>query len=473
MSLFLGVPPAILDLQQRGLIERAFHDALFPNLAYRAEAMPEEWPLNTGNEIFMTRSGLLAPAVSPLTPGSDPVVTSAPNEQWSAELNQFGGADDVDMPTSATANASIFMRKIHTLGLQAGQTINRVARNALFKNYLSGSTVALTAILAGDTTLLVAALNGFRTVLNPVVSARPTPVGPASPLSVRVGTGTTVVTVSVVGTIPNDPADPDGPGTLILSAAIGTAFAATRTPVKSTVAPRIVRAAGGDSIDAVGPADTFVLQQAINAVAFLRQASVPPHEDGFYHAHISPLANAQVFADPVFQRLNQSLPEHVIYKEGFIGTISGVMFFMNTESPGTLNSGTLVTTSAATGAPVGAIGQYAKELGAEVVNGNGVNIGRVIITGKGSIYERWLDEMKAFASEAGVTGKIGEFQVVNNGIQILTERIRLIIRAPLDRLQQKVSLAWSTSTSFPVPSDLLAPNGSELYRRAVVLEHSV
>jgi len=470
MSLFLGIPPAILDLNQRGLIERAFHDSLYPNLAFRAEAAPEEWPMNTGNEVFMTRTGLLAPAVSPLTPGADLTPQSSYNEQWSAELNQFGSADDVDMPTSATANASLFMRKIHTLGLNAGQTMNRVARNALFKNYLSGQTVANTALLAGATTIQVAALNGFRFVLNPTVSARPTPVSTTSPLAIRVGTGVGAVAANVIGTIPADPADLDGPGTLLLSAALGTAFAATRTPIKTLVAPRIVRASGGDSIDAIGPADTFVLQQAINAVAFLRNASVPPHEDGFYHAHISPLANAQVFADPVFQRLNQSLPEHVIYKEGFIGTLSGVMFFMNTESPALLNSGQLIDTSAATGAPVGAIGRYARELGAEVVNGNGINVGRVVITGRGSIYERWLDEQKAFMSEAGVTGKIGEFTVVNNGIQILTERIRLIIRAPIDRAQQKVGLAWTASTSFPVPSDILAPNGVEQFRRAVVLE---
>lgn len=470
MSLFLGIPPAILDLNQRGLIERAFHDSLYPNLAYRAEAAPEEWPMNTGNEVFMTRTGLLAPSVQPLTPGVDLTPQASYNEQWSAELNQYGGADDVDMPTSATANASLFMRKIHTLGLNAGQTMNRVARNAMFRAYLSGQTVALGAILIAATTIPVAALNGFRFVLNPTTSARPVPVSPATPLSIRVGAGTSAVSASVIGVIPNDPADPDGPGVLLLSAAIGTAFAATRTAVKTTVCPRVVRSSGGDSIDAIGPADTFVLQQAINAVAFLRNANVPPHEDGFYHAHISPLANAQVFADPVFQRLNQSLPEHVIYKEGFIGTISGVMFFMNSESPALLNSGQLTDTSAATGAPSGAIGKYARELGAEVVNGNGVNIGRVLITGRGSVYERWMDEQKAFMSEAGVTGKIGEFTVVNNGIQILTERIRLIIRAPIDRAQQKVGLAWTASTSFPVPSDILAPNGVEMYRRAVILE---
>ena len=111
-------------------------------------------------------------------------------------------------------------------------------------------------------------------------------------------------------------------------------------------------------------------------------------------------------------------------------------------------------------------------LGAETTNDSGVDIGRVLITGKGALYERYLDESK-FVTEAGTTGKIGEFSVVNNGISILTERIRLVVRAPLDRLQQIVGAAWSISTSFPVPSDITAPSGPERFKRAVVLEHAL
>ena len=461
MSLVLGVPAAVLELNQRGLLERAFHDGLFPALVYRAEALAEEWPANTGNQLFMSRPGLISPMVTPNTPGTDPTPKAVPFEQWIAELNQFADTIDIDMPTAITSNANLFLRLIHQLGLQAGQSINRIARNALFKAYLSGQTVSTAAIAAVDTSIAVASLNGFRDVVLPGTNVAPQPVGPAFPLPITIGTGATTATASVVGAVPNDPTDPDGPGTLLLAAAVGTLFAAARNPVRSRFAPRIVRSAGGDSIDAIGPGDTFVLQQAINAVGFLRNANVQPHEDGFYHAHISPLANSQIFADPVFQRLNQSLPEHVIYKEGFIGTISGIMFFMNPESPSLTNSGPTTAT--------GASSLYAKEIGAEVVNKDGTQVGRVVLTGKGSLYERWLNEQQ-YVSEAGVTGKTGDFDVINNGIQILTERIRLVLRAPLDRLQQKVAATWSISTSFPVPSDITAPSGVERFKRAIVLE---
>ena len=71
MPLVLGIPPSVLKLVQEGLLERAFHDGLFPALQYRAEAIVDEWPANTGQELVYSRPGLLAPVVKSLTPGND------------------------------------------------------------------------------------------------------------------------------------------------------------------------------------------------------------------------------------------------------------------------------------------------------------------------------------------------------------------------------------------------------------------
>jgi hypothetical protein len=462
-GLLVGIPPAIASLQQQGLLERAFHDGLYPNLAYRAEAMPEEWGTHQGQQKFMSRPGLLKPTVTPLTPGTDPIGQTVPFEQWVATLSQYADSVDTHMPTAVTTNANLFLRNIHQLGLQAGQSVNRVARNALFQAYLSGTTVTTTAVLTTDTVLNVASLNGFTQVVIPAATAAPQVVSSAFPLPITLFGPAGPIALTVIGFTPNNNADLNGPGQLQLQAAVGTACV-IRSAVKSAYAPRIVRSAAGNSVDAIGAADTVVLQQVINAVGFLRRANVQPHEDGFYHAHISPLTEAQLFADPVFQRLNQSLPEHTIYKEGFLGYISGVMFFMNSESPEAFNTGLQVATASS--------GVYGTEIGAEVTNGAGVNIGRVLITGRGAVYENYLDE-SAFVTEAGTLGKIGEFDVVNNAISILTERIRLIIRAPMDKLQQLVTTSWSITTAFPIPSDITAPSGPELYKRSVILEHAL
>ena len=458
-DIILGVPQSILALNQKGLIERAFHDGLFPNLAYRAEAMPEEWPANQGTEQFQTRPGLLAPMVTALQPGSEPVPQSVNYEQWVAQLQQYASATDTHMPTSVTASANLFLRNIKQLGLQAGQSVNRIARNAMFQAYLSGNTVTIAAIASTDQQIRVASINGFIDVVNPSGTVRPMPVSSGTPLPITIGSGAAAVSASVTGYIPDDINDLNGPGTLLLAAQVGTAFTSTRATVRSIYAPLVIYSAPGDSVDAIGAGDSITLQQCINAIAFLRRANVQPHDDGFYHAHISALGNAQFFADPVFQRLNQSLPAHVIYQEGFIGTMAGIMFILNNEAPEAYNSGNLVSTSG--------LGEYASEIGSEITNGAGVPLGNLLITGKGSIYERYLDESQ-FVTEAGTMGKIGEFNITNNGLQIMTERIRLVLRAPQDRLQQTVSTAWSVTTSFPTPSDLTAPSGPQRYKRAVI-----
>lgn len=461
MTLILGVPAAVVDLVQQGMLERAFHDGLFPALLYRGEAPFEEWPANSGTEVFMSRPGLMTPVTEPLVPGVDPTPQEVPFEQWVARLERYGSSVDTHIPTSVVANANLFLRRIKQLGLNAGQSVNRVARNALFRAYLSGSTVTVDAAAAIDTTIRVASLNGFSDVIIAGANVRPAPVSPVSPLAISIFG--VAGTRNVIGVAPDDPSDPNGPGTLQLSAALG-AIVAARSPVTSSAAPRIVRSGGGDSVDAIGPADTFVLQDAINSVAFLRDANVPPHDDGFYHCHISSQANAQVFADPAFQRLNTSLPGYSIYRTGFLGELGGVIFYMNSESPRDNNSGPRV--------PTGTNAFYSKDIAAETTNESGVKIGRIIITGRGSIYERGLDEGQ-YVTEAGVTGKTGEFQVVNNGVQVLVERVKLILRAPLNRMQDQVAATWSLTSSFPVPSDITAPSGPERFKRAIVIEHAL
>jgi len=462
MSIVVGVPASVVDLQQKGLLERAFHDGLFPTLAYRSECLFEDWEANSGTEIFMSRPGLLAPKVNPLQAGVDPTPEQPTFEQWSAVLQRYGSSIDTHIPTSVVSNANLFLRNIQTIGLQAGQSVNRIARNAMFKAYLGGQTATTAIAAAGDSTIAVASLNGFTEVLLPTASARPVPVSPANPLSITIA-GVTGAR-NVIGTAPNDPNDPQGPGILFLSAALGGAGAAARASVLAANRPRIVRTGGGTSVDALGAADTFVLQDAINAVALLRRASVQPHSDGWYHAHISPQSNAQVFSDPAFQRLNTSLPEYAIYKEGFIGTIAGIMFYMNNESPDETNTGVRIAT--------GTNAFYSPEIGAETTNDAGINVGRILITGRGVAYERGLNP-DLLTSEAGITGKVGEFQVVNNGISISTEKIRLTLRSPINRLQDQVAATWDISTSFPIPSDQLASSGPERFKRAIVLEHAL
>lgn len=465
MSLILPVPAVIGELAQRGLLDRCFWEPLLDALLYRSCAAFEEWPANTGTEITITRQGLLKPVTKPLPPGTDPTPKSLSYEQFSISLDQYSDALDTYMPNAATAVVNTFLANIKALGVQAGESVNLLARNAIFTPYLSGHTVLTSAAANTDTTVHVASVNGFEDVVILGKNVAPRPVSPQYPLQVTFKTGATAIVRNVVGFEPDDPNFSRGPGVLVLSAAVGGAGLPARAAVLSSARPKLIYAGGGNTIDSIGVGDILSLQDIINASAIMRSQNIKPHEeDGLFHAHISALANAQVFADPVFQRLNRGLIDGIRYKQGWLGELSGVGFWLNNASPTQENSGDLVQS--------GNNAYFADDIGSEIVNENGVQIGNILITGQGALVERGLDE-SAFLTEAGVNGKVGKFSVVNDGIALDTERVRLIISAPQDRLKQKVGAAWSISTGFAAPSDLTARHGGMRYRRAIVLRHAL
>lgn len=449
-----GLPNDLANLIQDRTLERVFHDAVFPRLLFRSEAMAELWQANLGERMVFTRTGLIPVSTVPLTPGQDPTPQSFAMEQWEAEARQFGNAIDTHMPTNYVTLAPMFLRNTVNLGLNAGETLNRLVRNRLFRAYLGGSTNVAVAALAAATTVDVASINGFTETLS---GSRPVPVGPAAPIAATIG----AEAVSVIGAVPFNPLDPFGRGTLFLAAGL-VGPAALRAAVLASNRSRIVRVGAGASVDALTALNVLTMQDIITAVARLRTAKIPPCSDGFYHVHLTPEAEAEIFADPVFQRLNQSLPESATYRDLAIGQLLGCRFYRNTENPSDQNSGALVSS--------GSAAFSSGEVGADVLNAAGLVVRRAIVVGGGSIYEKYLDESK-YISEAGVTGKIGSFSVVNNGVQVMTQRIRFIMRAPLDRLQQVVGQAWSWSGDFAVPSDALTTDAAR-YKRAVIIEHT-
>lgn len=449
-----GIPNEIANIIQDRTLERVFHDALYPRLLYRSEAMAESWAANLGERMTFTRAGLIPVKIQPLTPGQDPTPSTYAFEQWEVEAKQQGDTIDTHMPTSQVSIAPLFMRNTVQLGLNAGETLNRLVRDRLFRAYLGGTTNLAVAGVAGQVSIEVASINGFTETLS---NGRVVPVSSAAPIAATVG----AESVSVIGAEASNPLDPFGRGRLFLAAAL-VGSPAIRSVVLATNRSRIVRVGGGSSVDALTGSSIITMQDIINAVTRMRTMKIPPCSDGFYHVHMTPNGEAQIFADPVFQRLYQSLPESAAYRDYAIGQLLGCRFYRDTENPNTINSGPLVAS--------GSSAQSSGEIGGDVVNGAGVPVDRTIILGGGTIYEKYLDESK-YITDAGVTGKIGQFSVVNNGVQVMTNRIRYILRAPLDRLQQVVAQTWSWSGDFAIPSDILTGDPAR-FKRAVIIEHA-
>lgn len=453
-----GIPGTINELVQERTLERVFHDALTPRQLFRLEATPELWQANLGEQMIFTRAGLMVPATAPLVPGTDPVPQGYSTEQWSAFASQYGSSIDTLMPTNYVTLAPLFARNTLNLGVQAGMSLDRTARNRLFLAYLGGESTVRTAGVSGSTQLTVNSLSGFTEIL---VNGRLVPVSPSAPLPVTFSAVGEPAN-SVVGVAPLDPAVPNGPGVLTLSAAL-TTNVTLRSAVYASTRARRLRIGGGATVDNISTSNILTLNDIISAVSRLRDLNVGPHTDGRYHVHLSPLAEAQIFRDDHWQRLHQSLPESYPYRELAIGEAVGCVFFRNTEAPSQQNCGGLQSLPGTTG---GAI--LSADIGAEVTNDAGLPIRRTIVTGGGVMYEKYLDESK-YITEAGVQGKIGEFSVVSNSIQIMTNRIRYIIRSPQDALQQMVRQSWSWSGDFPIPSDATTGDAAR-YKRAVVIE---
>lgn len=456
-----GVPSQIVNLLQDRTLERVFHDNLFPRLLYRAEARPELWMANLGERMVFTKTGTIPVSTTPLVPGVDPVPQSFATEQWEAEAKQFGTPIDTHMPSSYVALASLFLRNTQQLGLNAGQTLNRLARDPLYRAYLEGEAMVTVDPGGASLDLQVNTLSGFTERLD---NGRISSVSVGNPLPVSFSTAEPDNTV--VAATPDDPTEPFGPGTLTFAVATSGAIA-LRVGVFAQSRARILRVGGGTTVDALTGADILTLNDIIAAVSRLRTQNVPPHPDGQYHVHLTPDAEAQIFQDNHWQRLYQSLPESAAYRDLAIGAAVGCYFYRNNENPdaSTVDPARIVPIAGGAGGAT-----LSQELGAELTNADAVPIRRVMVTGGGALYEKYIDEGK-YITEAGVTGKIGQFSVVNGGVAIMTKRIRFILRSPQDRLQQVVSQAWSWSGDFPIPSDLLEGDDAR-FKRAVVIEHA-
>lgn len=453
-NFIVGFDPTIQAAIQDRTLVRVFRDALFPRLLYRGEAAREEWPVNLGANQTFTRSGTMAPTTRPIQQNADAQVGAWEAEQWEANAKQYGNSIDTHMPTSTVAISSLMFRNVHQLGLNGGQSLNRVVRDKIYNAYLAGNTV-VSANVGGGVTIPVVSLNGFTSRL---ASGRPAPVSPTNPLPITIISGGTTVTRNVVGFTPTFAGDLIHGGTLTIDVAHGGLLA--RDAVLADNRSRVINAGGGATIDSITSANQFSMGNIRAAVAQMRVNDVAPHEDGNFHCHLDPESESQIYNDNEWQRLHQTLPNESAYREFAIGAMLGTLFIRNTEAPipATVDQD-----------PVRGF-TFAGELTNTPVVGDPVVIHRPLFTGADYLEEKYLDESK-YISAAGVNGRIADFAVVNNGIQVILEGIRLIMRAPQDRLQQQMSATWSWSGDWPIPTDAMNSKSPADFKRAVVVQH--
>lgn len=443
--------PGVVSAIQDRTLQRTFRDALFPRLLYRMEAVAELWPVNLGANQTFSRAGLITPTTRPSASNQEPKPVKYDIEQWEATAMPWNSTIDTHMPTSYVTLASQYLRNLHQLGCHAGQSLNRVVRDKLFNAYTAGNTVVVTGGVGGGTAVPVQNLAGFTRKL---YNGRPSAVSASNPLPITIITASGAITRNVVAFTPDITGDEIHSGTLTID--VAHSGLSGREAVLAVNRSRLIYSGGGSRVDDVSSADQFRMADIRASIAQLQFDNVLPHEDGSYHFHLDPISQSQIFGDNEFQRLNQSIPDYIHYRRFALAFLLGATFYRNSEAPTTATVNEDPDTGFTTAF--------------ETTNPDGVTLHRPIVTGQGAIEEKYLDESR-FISEAGIQGKIGEFAVVNGGMQIMTERIRLILRAPLDRLQQTTSASWSFSGDWPMPTDETAKSSPATYKRAVAIVH--
>lgn len=457
--------PDIRGLVQENLLERAFHDALFPRTLFRSEVTAVPWPSNVGDSMVFTGVGLIPVDARPLVPGTDPTPVGYATEQWTAQLQQYATTIDTHMPTSMVAISNLFMRNAHQLGMQAAQTTNRIVRNKMYGAALSGNTVADGA-QTSTATLRLKRLNGFTRARNPNLAGgapiRFDPVSSSNPLAITVFDNGAAASFNVIGFTADTPGDEFGPGTVTLNTTVTSV--ADRAYVIASDASYIARVGGGLKVDTLSTSTIPTLADVRTAVARLWQQNVPEHPDTRFHCHLDPYSQSKIFADSEFQRLMTSLPDYYAYKQFALGEMLNTAFFRNQECP------TRETVVGGLTATFDARDPFVGELYHNGNSSTGLPVHRMLFTGAGGIMEYYSD-MSQLVTEAGLTGAVADPRINNNGIEIMADRIQFIIRAPLNRLQDQVSTTWKLIADWPVRTDA-STGDTARYKRSVVIEHS-
>lgn len=263
-----------------------------------------------------------------------------------------------------------------------------------------------------------------------------------------------------MGFSPDTAGDEVGPGTITVT--VGFTAVADRAYVYASDASAVIRVGGGLKVDDIGSSDNLRLRDIRAAVARFWQMNVPEQPDGRFHAHLDPTSQAQIFADDEFQRLLTAMPDYYMYRQFAIGELLNCVFFRNSECPvpETVEGGLTATFTQDD--------PFAGELYANGLT-TGVKVHRALFVGQGLMHEYYQD-LGALITEAGVTGRIGEPSITNNGIEVFSDRIQLLIRSPLNRLQDLVSTSWKFIGDWPVRTDVTTGDKAR-FKRAVIIQH--
>lgn len=442
-----GFPTQLYGLLQQGFLERELAEGLDSILAYRHVAMQEQIPCRIGETLTKSRKSRFTPVPTPINPSTNSGLDNGMTpgtfsiEQYQYTMQQYQSTTDVNLMEELAGIADQLIASARNNGVQAAQTIERIARMKLFSAYLGGNTVVLASPAPTTTSVHVNDIRGFQTVL---VNGQLTSVSASAPLSVteyNISGGGVNQTFTITGASAdglNISYTPDGvSGTLTISPAAGSAPVADDALIAANAA-KIFRPFGKLTSKQLAGQDVLTLSLIEDIVAYMRDNAIPPMEDGTYHMLLDNTSLRQLFADQDFKVAYAGRYQSEEFQNQDIIRLLGVTY--------------IPTTEAYVQSPI-----YA----------GGPKIRRPIIVGGEALLEGDFEGLELYLRNA-LMNQFSHVELVNGVVQI--------VRPPLDRLQQVVSLSWMWIGDFAVPTDITATNliiptaSTALYKRAAVIE---
>jgi hypothetical protein len=432
-------PAALQPIIQQGFLEREFENALNSRLGYRAVADREDFSVGIGETLTKTRAGLKPSVTTPLSPatntnldnGLTPQTFSV--EQYTISINLYAATADLNMVTSRVGIASQFLLNAAINGEQAARSLDELARNALFAPYFGGNTRVRTTLAAPSVSVPVDDIRGFQTVF---VNGVQTPVGGSGSLIVAVGANN----YTLIGATADASNVSDAPGgisgVLTFASSVIVSDGTANNTVAAATASAIMRPNSRTNTTQLVAGDTLDMSTLLNAVAILRQNAVP-EIDGVFNCYLDPVSARQLFNDQAFRQLfTGATSANQVFQKGMINDFLGLRFIPTTE----------------------AYVQSHPTL-------NGALIRRPIVCGKGALIEGDFAGM----AEADIAPR--------DSIVSIVDKVAMVTRAPIDRLQQLIAQSWYWIGGFCAPSDTttspttIATATNSNYKRAVMIEH--
>lgn len=386
-----------------------------------------------GETVTKTRAGLKSPVTTAGVPsnntnldnGLTPSTVSV--EQYTLTLNQYADTIDLNIVTNKVGLGDQFLKNARVNGVQAAQSLDRIARNKLFNAYLGGNTRVRTTLGAPAATISVDDIRGFINTFNAV--GQVVAVSPSFPVSVTVGSNVYSMTSSAADGTNVSTAFNGISGTLTFSTNVTVADGTALNAAVHANAPTILRPSGRATTAALTGADILTMGLLLDAQAQLRNNA--PMESGNMKAFLDNKSMRQLFADPDFKTLFQGQYGSREYIDGMVFNLLGIDFVPTTEAP-------------------------IQILGA-------ITVRRPILTIQGALIEGDFAGMATMLEN--------ESQIVS-----VVDEVAMVTRPPLDRLGQIIAQSWYWIGDFCPPSDQttnsnIVPTASNAYyKRAVCIE---